>query len=62
MTTRELALIDEIIETGGYEVEDEGEDAFLQALVDEGVEDDVEATRAALEDMGEDPDEWIGLD
>ena len=61
MTTRELALIDEIIETGGYEVPAD-EDAFLAALVDEGFEDDVEAARAALEDMGEDHDEWIGLD
>lgn len=62
MTTREQALIDEITATGGYEVTDESEDAFLQALVDEGFEDDVEAARAALEDMGEDPSDWIGLD
>lgn len=38
------------------------EDAFLAALVDEGFEDDVEAARAALEDMGEDPGDWIAAE
>lgn len=38
------------------------EDGFLRALVAEGFEDDVEAARAALEDMGEDPSDWIALD
>lgn len=81
MTTREQALIDEIVAHGGvlcetretllpdgtihvdvFVPEDESEDAFLAALVDEGFEDDVEAARAALEDMGEDPSDWIALD
>lgn len=79
MTTREQALIDEIVAHGGVLCETreteqpdgtilvdvfvpQDEDAFLAALVDEGFEDDVEAARAALEDMGEDPSDWIALD
>lgn len=63
MTTRELAIVDEITALGGYLVAEDTphmtEDEFLTALVDEGLEDDEDAMRAALEDMGEDLDDWL---
>lgn len=63
MTTREQALIDEITAHGGVEVtDDDREDKLLDALVLEGLGDDREEVRAMLEDMGEDPDEWIDMD
>lgn len=71
MTTREQALIDEITAHGGVlcetrETYDPVEDVILVELLvpltDAGVEDDAEAVRAALEDMGEDPSDWILAD
>jgi len=71
MTTQEQALVDEIVAHGGVLVEtretyDPIEDVILvellMPLVDEGVEDSPEAVRAALEDMGEDPGDWLDMD
>lgn len=64
LTTQESRIIDELVAHGWEPVElpEVTEDEFLAQLVAEGVADDLEAARAALEDMGEDPSDWIDAD